>query len=95
MTWLITAALLLIGLCDLALTVICWKSRTVLGGVLGASGCAVVVVALVRGVGRETSEYSILISSVALLIGAGLYGVGQVFERLLADPDDHAHDRLY
>ena len=77
------AAGVLIALGDVALVVTCWRSRTVLGGLLGAAGIALVVFAAVSGFGRDASKYALLGAGVAFAIGTTLYGLGHVLERLL------------
>jgi 4-hydroxybenzoate polyprenyltransferase len=88
----LTAAALLIAIADLALVVACWKRRTVLGAVLGATGVPLVGVAIARGASRGAGEDSILIAGLMLGIGAVLYTLGRVLERALEDPDDDGHD---
>jgi hypothetical protein len=77
------AAGVLITLGDLALVVTCWRSRTVLGGVLGVAGIPLVVFAAVSGFDRRASKCALLGASIALALGTALYGLGHVFERLL------------
>jgi hypothetical protein len=73
----------LIALGDVSLVVRCWRSRTVLGGLLGVAGIPLLIFAAVSGFGRGASKYALLGAGVALVIGAGLYGLGHVLERLL------------
>lgn len=61
----------------------CWTSRTVLGGALGATGIALVVLTLARVASGTAGSYSIAIAALALLIGTILYVLGQALERLL------------
>ena len=77
------AAAVLIALGDVALVVTCWRSRTVLGGLLGAASIALVVFAAVSGFGRDASKYALLGAGVAFAIGTALYGLGHALERLL------------
>jgi divalent metal cation (Fe/Co/Zn/Cd) transporter len=65
-----------------------WRSRTVLGELLGAVGIPIVGFALVSGPSGD-SVAALVIAVVFLVIGSALYGLGQAFERLLdADPED-------
>jgi hypothetical protein len=73
---LITAALL-VALGDLALVVASWKSRTVLGGVLGASSLLLVGFAVLRGATRGIGEYTIVIAGVTLVIGTACMPLGK------------------
>jgi hypothetical protein len=81
---------LVVGLGDVALVVVSWRSRSVLPGVVGVSGIAATAFAISRGLSRDGSEYAIVIAGVALVIGSVLYGLGQAFERILDDPPDDA-----
>jgi hypothetical protein len=75
---------------DVVLLAISWRSRTVLGGLLGAVGIPIVAFALVSGPSGD-SVAAVVIALVLLVVGSALYGVGQAFERLLdADPEDEA-----
>jgi hypothetical protein len=83
----------LIALGDIALVVICWRSRTVLGGLLGVAGIPLVVFAAVPGFGRGESKDALLGAGIALAIGAALYGLGHVLERLLdEEPERRGRD---
>jgi len=77
------AAGVLIALGDVWLVVTCWRSRTVLGGLLGVAGILLLVFVAVSGFGRGASKYAVLGAGVALAIGTALYGLGRVVERLL------------
>ena len=88
MTAELTAASLVVALADLALIAACWKSRTVLGGVLGASGVALVVLSVAGDASGPARESSIAIAALTLVIGSVLYALGQALERLL----DNQHD---
>ena len=80
---------LVVGLADVALVVVSWRSRSVLPGLLGAVGVAATAFAITRGPGRGARDYAIVIAGLTLVIGCVLYGLGQVFERILDDhPDD-------
>jgi hypothetical protein len=74
---------------DLVLVAISWRSRTVLGGLLGAIGIPLVAFAIASGPGGNAAVATLAIALIFLIVGAVLYGIGQVFERLLdADPED-------
>ena len=68
---------------DALLVAICWKTRTVLGGVLAVISFALVVLAIALGSGHAAGGYALLGAGVALVIGAALYGIGHVMQRLL------------
>lgn len=57
---------------DLAVLIASWRSRSVLAGVCAVAGLALLVV--------TRDPY---VSLLALLIGAVLYGLGQLLERLI------------
>ena len=82
-------ALLAIGLtiaaAGIALVVICWKTRTVLGGLLGAISVSLAVLAIASGPARGKSDYPLVGAGVALVIGTALYGIGHAVQRLLDD----------
>jgi hypothetical protein len=87
----VSAALTIVGflvaLGDVSLVVACWRSRTVLGGVLGGSGFVLAVLTLLRG--DAHGGYLILIAAVLLAVGTAVYFIGQAVDRLLQDaPDD-------
>ena len=76
---------------DLSLIAICWRHQAVLAGVLGAVGIPLVVFAIASGPTVASAEATLAIALALLIIGAGLYGLGQALERLLDDgPDDEA-----
>ena len=73
---------------NVCLIAICWRRRAVLGGVLGAAGILLVVFAIASGPTGGLGEGTLAIALVLLIIGAGLYGLGQVLERLLDEGPD-------
>ena len=84
----LTAAGASVAIAALALIVICWKSRTALGGVLGAVAIALVVVALTAKPTGDARGAWLLGALIALLMGVVLYVLGRLVGRLLdADPD--------
>lgn len=88
MSAVLTAAGLVVSLGALALILACWRSRTVLGGLLGAASMLLVVLAIVRGASATAGTYSIAIAALTLAIGTVLYTLGQALERLLDDEHD-------
>jgi hypothetical protein len=80
----------LIALGDVALVVTCWRSRTVLGGLLGAVGIPLLAFAAASGFARGASTYALLGAGIALAIGTALYGLGHVLERLLDEDPERA-----
>jgi hypothetical protein len=76
---------LAIGIGDISLVVICWKTRTVLAGLLGAISISLVVLAIASGPARGKSDYGLAGAGIALVIGAALYGIGHTLQRLLDD----------
>jgi hypothetical protein len=76
---------------DLWLSAICWRRRAVLGGVLGAVGIPLVVFAIASGPTVEPGKGTLAIALALLIIGVGLYRLGQALERLLEEgPDEEA-----
>jgi hypothetical protein len=74
---------------DLLLVVSCWRSRTTLGGVLGAIGLLVVGLAIAAGPKPVARDYELVGAGVALAIGTALYVIGHALQRLLDDdPED-------
>jgi hypothetical protein len=85
MTAALAAVGVLVALADLALVVACWKSSSVLGGLLASAGIPLIALALIRGVGRGAGRDIIVIAAVMLLLAAALYALGQLPSRLLGD----------
>jgi len=76
---------------DVWLVVICWKRRTVLGGVAGVVGIALVAFAVASGLRGSAAEAALMIAVIFLILGTALYRLGQALERLLDDePEDGA-----
>ena len=73
---------------DLWLIATCWSHRAVLGGVLGAAGIALVAFAIASGPTSPGGKGALLIAAALLIIGAGLYRLGQALERLLDEGPD-------
>ena len=68
---------------DVGLIVVCWKHRAVLAGVLGIVGIALVAFAVASGLTGSVGEGALVIAVITLVVGFGLYGLGQALERLL------------
>jgi membrane protein implicated in regulation of membrane protease activity len=68
---------------DLVLLVACWKRRSVLAGVLAAPSLPLAAFAFAAGPDHPPGEYWLLIATVALVLGAALYAIDQLLERLL------------
>jgi hypothetical protein len=70
------------------LIVICWKSRTVLGGVLGAVAIALVVIAVTAKPAGGAPRAWLGVALAVLLIGVVLYVLGRLVDRLLDEGSD-------
>jgi hypothetical protein len=69
----------------------CWRTRTVLGGILAAGGIALVGLAVASRLRGGAGGAALLIAGALSVVGCVLYGLGQAFERLLHDkPEDEA-----
>ena len=68
---------------DVGLIVVCWKHRAVLAGLLGTAGIALVAFAVASGLTGSVGEGALAIAAITLVLGFGLYGLGQALERLL------------
>ena len=68
---------------DVGLIVVCWKHRAVLAGVLGTVGIALVAFAVASGLTGSVGEGALGIAVITLVVGFGLYSLGQALERLL------------
>jgi len=77
----VTAGGLAVAGADVWLGVICWRSRTVLGGLMAAVSIGLVAFALAFG----PSDGAVAIAVVFLAVGTVLYAMGQLLERLLND----------
>jgi hypothetical protein len=88
MTAVFIAGAVAITVGDLWLVGVCWRQRAVLGGLLGAAGIPLVVFAFASGRGGSGARGALVIALLLLGVGAGLYGLGQRFERLLEEPRD-------
>jgi hypothetical protein len=85
----LTAAGVAIAAGDLWLVLICWKRRSVLGGLLGAISMAIAVFAIVSGPSHGRGRGALAIAAIALVIATALYGLGQALQRLLdEEPED-------
>ena len=63
----------------------CWRTRTVLGGILAAVGIALVGLAVASRLSGGAGGAALLIAGAFSVVGGVLYGIGQAFERLLDD----------
>jgi hypothetical protein len=79
----------------LALIVFCWRSRTVLGGALGAAALGLLAIAFTAKPTGGAREAWLAGAAIALLVGVLLYVLGHFVGRLLdADPEaDPCRDR--
>ena len=69
----------------------CWRTRTVLGGILAAVGIALVGLAVASRLTGSAGDAALLVAGAFSVMGWVLYGLGQAFERLLDDePEDEA-----
>jgi peptidoglycan/LPS O-acetylase OafA/YrhL len=85
----LTAAGVAIAAGDLWLVLICWKRRSVLGGLLGAISMAIVAFAIFSGPSHGRGKDALAIAAIALVIATALYGLGQALQRLLdEEPED-------
>lgn len=81
----LTAAGLAVALGCAVLVVVCWRSRTVLGGVLGVIRIPLALAGATHAAGGQ----AVLIAAMALVLGGDLFGLGRALERLLdAEPED-------
>jgi hypothetical protein len=87
----LTAAGILVALGDVALVVTCWRSKSVLGGILGLIGIPLVLFARLGAPTHASSEQALLIATGALVLGAALLALGRALERLLdSAPEDES-----
>lgn len=80
----IAAAAVAVG--DLALIVVCFRRRAVLGAVAGLAGVGAVVLAAVHGWSGPVAEAAVVIAAILLIVGAVLLALGEALERLLDEP---------
>jgi predicted lipid-binding transport protein (Tim44 family) len=79
----VTAGGLAVAGADVWLGVICWRSRTMLGGLMAAVSIGLVAFALAFG----PADGAVAIAFMFLAVGTVLYGIGQLLERVLNDDD--------
>ena len=77
-----------IGAGDAWLAVICWRSRTALGGVAALIGLGLIAFTAATGLAGEAATAATVIALVFLLLGAALAGLGQLLAHLLDSPTD-------
>lgn len=73
---------------DLWLILICWRRRTVLGGVAGLIAIPTLAFAAAHGLSGGAARAAVLIALIFLIVGAVLLGLGQTLQRLLETPGD-------
>jgi hypothetical protein len=83
--WLVDGA---IAAGDLWLTAVCVRRQVVLGGMTGIAGLALLGFATSRGVDGGAAHAALGFALVFLIVGAALFGLGGVLQRLLHDPPD-------
>lgn len=88
MAWALAIAGAAVVAGDMWLVAICWRHQSVLGGVLGVAGIPLVTIALASRRTGSTEEGLLAIALVLLIVGAGLYSLGQALERLLDDASE-------
>ena len=87
----LTAGGVLIALGDVALVAICWRDKSVLGGMLGLVGIPLALFSRLDAGTRASSEQALVIAAGALVLGAALVALGRALERLLdTEPEDEA-----
>lgn len=85
-----TAAGAAVGLAGLLLAVVCFRRRSVLGGMCGVLAIGAVVFGFVSGA-SGTAGPAFVLAGGSIAIGTGLLGLGEAIWRLLADaPEDDA-----
>jgi hypothetical protein len=85
----LAAGAVAIAIADLSLVAICWRRRTVLGGVAAAVGIPLVAFAIISGLSGRAATAAMLVALIFLIVGSALHGLGRAFERLLdEEPGD-------
>ena len=80
---------LAVAVADLWLVISCWRSCSVLPGILGATGIPIALLCVAPGPARNQREAALVIAAITLVVGVALYGIGQLIQRLLdREPDD-------
>ena len=80
-----------VGAGNIWLAVICWRSRTALGGVAALIGLGLIAFTTAKGLAGEAATADTVLAFIFLLLGAALLGLGQLLEHLLdnrTDPGD-------
>jgi len=86
------AACIVLAAGNLALLVLCWRRRSVLGGVLAALGLPAALFAVVSGPTHGAGEGALAGALTALVLGTALYLLGQALQRLLDEDPGPRHD---
>jgi hypothetical protein len=82
------AAAIAVGAGDLLLLLACWRTRTVLGGVLGLVGLGLAAWAIGAGPTRDAGKLALVGALAALVVGSCLFAAGKALTRLLEDPGE-------
>lgn len=85
----LVAGAALIGAAGVWLIVVCWRTRTVLGGLLAAVAIGLAAFAAASGPKGSYGKWALIIALVVLIVGVVLYGLGRAFDRLLDDGPEH------
>jgi hypothetical protein len=85
---LLPAAAIAVGAGDLILLLVCWRSRTVLGGVLGLVGLGLAAWAIVAGPTPSGGKLALIGALVTLVLGSCLFAAGKALARLLEEPEE-------
>lgn len=81
----LTAGGVAIAAADLCLALVAWRRLSVLVGLLGVAGVSLVAFAIASGASSSAAEGALAIALILTLVGAALYALGLLFERLLHD----------
>jgi hypothetical protein len=77
-----------VGAGNVGLAVVCWRRRTVLGGVAAVIGFGLSVFAAMNGIAGESAVTGTVAALIFLLLGSALLALGRLLERLLTNPPD-------
>ena len=87
MAYLATAAIA-VGVADLVLALRCYRTRTVLAGVLSIGSAVLVGLSAGQGWRGSLATMEVIGALASLIVGVVLLGLGQAFDRLTATPPD-------
>ncbi|MBV9417275.1 MAG: hypothetical protein JO363_19975 [Solirubrobacterales bacterium] len=85
----LTAGGVAIAAADLCLAVVAWRRLSVLAGLLGLAGVSLVGFAIASGTSSSAAEGALAIALILTIVGAALYALGHLFERLLDDDPEN------